>query len=161
MIEIKLTKGYTAIVDDEDADLAQHKWCAQVDKDGHVYAVRDTGGQKHRVRISLHIAIAERLYGAIPKGVLVDHQNTNSLDDTRGNLRLATRSENCTNSRLCKRNTSGFKGVHLNKKTGRWRATIRADKKPMHLGYFDTPEAAFAAYCEAARKYHGEFARFN
>ena len=42
---------------------------------------------------------------------------------------------------------------------GRWQARITVERRQKHLGYYDTPEAAAAAYAEAARRHHGEFAR--
>jgi group I intron endonuclease len=42
------------------------------------------------------------------------------------------------------RNTSGFKGVSLFKRTGKWAASLRVNKVQIHLGYFDTAELANA-----------------
>lgn len=87
----------------------------------------------------------------------IDHRDVNGLNNAWGNLRLATTHQNHGNQGAAKRNTSGFKGVSFHKLRGRWRATI-ANK---HLGLFDTPEEAHAAYCEAAQEYFGRFARFS
>ncbi len=38
---------------------------------------------------------------------------------------------------------------------------IRLQGKNYHLGMFDTPEEAHKAYCEAAVKLHGEFAKLS
>jgi hypothetical protein len=56
-------------------------------------------------------------------------------------------------------NASGFKGAHFHKAAGKWLASITVKGKQIHLGYFDTPEAAHKAYAAAAPKYHGRFAR--
>ncbi|TPL66647.1 hypothetical protein FJ949_09790 [Mesorhizobium sp. B2-4-1] len=56
-------------------------------------------------------------------------------------------------------NTSGFKGVTVTPK-GRYVARIKARSKHIHLGVFDTPEQAHAAYCQAANTHFGEFARY-
>lgn len=90
-----------------------------------------------------------------------DHINGNTLDNRRSNLRVVTRTQNNQNVTIRKHNKSGYKGVSLEKKTGRWVAVIQANNKRIHLGTFDTPEEAYAAYCEAAKKYHGKFARFD
>lgn len=36
-------------------------------------------------------------------------------------------------------------------------ASISVDNRDVHLGTFQTPEEAHAAYLEAKLKYHGEF----
>lgn len=89
----------------------------------------------------------------------IDHINGDQADDRFENLRTATHSENLANARRPRHNVSGFKGVSWHKSAGRWRATIKKDRKPMHLGYFDTASEAHAAYMAKANELFGEFAR--
>lgn len=123
--------------------------------DGYGYrrgCVFDRGYQAHRVIWAIH-------YGEWPDGH-IDHINGDPTDNRAANLRPATVSQNLFNKPKYKNNASGFKGVHLDKRTGRWRAQITAYGKRETVGTFNTPEAAHAAYCEAAEKFHGEFARY-
>ncbi len=90
----------------------------------------------------------------------VDHIDSDGLNNRIANLRLATRSENCRNSRTPRTNTSGLKGVSASGcANGRWRARIKISGREHHLGTFDTPEEAHAAYAAAAREHFGEFGR--
>jgi hypothetical protein len=57
--------------------------------------------------------------------------------------------------------TSRYRGVYQKKQTGRWVAHIYRQKHQVHLGIFDTEEAAARAYDEAARRLHGLKARLN
>jgi hypothetical protein len=91
--------------------------------------------------------------------VEIDHADGDGLNNRWKNLRLATRSENNSNTRLPRHNTSGLKGAYFDKRTGRWLAQIRHQKQQIYLGKFDTAEEAHAAYCEAAARHHGAFAR--
>ena len=81
----------------------------------------------------------------------LDHINGNRQDNRLCNLRPATNAENAQN-RTRKSNTSGFPGVR--KTNSKWTAEIKVNYKPIRLGRFDSPEAAYAAYLEAKRKYH-------
>jgi hypothetical protein len=83
----------------------------------------------------------------------------NTLDNRDENLRIATVSQNRCNRRATLKNTSGFKGVTWDKDHSKWRAEIRVERKLKYLGLYNTPEAAFAAYCVAAQQMHGDFAR--
>ena len=90
----------------------------------------------------------------------IDHIDQNPLNNRIENLRLATRSQNNMNRR-CGNNTSGFRGVSFHTKENRWRATIKVNKKAIHLGYFHTQEEAAKCFDSAVVKYHGEFAKFS
>ena len=73
------------------------------------------------------------------------------------NLRWATTAENGQNQKLSKRNTSGSKGVSLNKNTQKWQAYIQIDGIPIHLGYFDNLEDAKQARIIKANEAFGVF----
>lgn len=105
--------------------------------------------------IRLHRLAWLYTYGELPDSH-IDHINMNQSDNRICNLRLATRSQNQCNRGLQSNNTSGYKGVsrHRNK----WAAYIKVKRKRTLLGLFNCPTAAHFAYCQAAKKYHGEFA---
>lgn len=105
--------------------------------------------------ISLHRAAFIMTYGYAP--VLVDHINGVKTDNRLCNLREATVSQNQMNRDNQCNNSSGFKGVNKYR-NGLWRARIQVNRKVKHLGYFKEKSAAIAAYREAAKIYHGEFA---
>ena len=93
----------------------------------------------------------------------VDHRDLNKHNNVWDNLREATKSQNQANIGLIKSNVSGLKGVsryRAGERYGKpWQASIGKDGKSRHLGHFATKEDAHAAYCEAAQKLFGEFAR--
>lgn len=88
----------------------------------------------------------------------VDHINGIRHDNRILNLRLATNGENQMNTTAKKSNRLGYKGIYWVARDKMWVAEIQANKKRHRLGYFKSPEAAHAAYCNAAKILHGEFA---
>lgn len=94
-------------------------------------------------------------------GNLIDHVNGDTGDDRITNLRNATTSQNGGNMRLPHRNTSGFKGVFWSAKRKKWRAQIGVRGQYYDLGSFNTAKEAHDAYCKAAARLHGDYARFK
>lgn len=84
----------------------------------------------------------------------IDHKNRDKPDNRWENLREASATNNMANSRP----RVALKGV-TKVRTGKYTAQIQRSMKKMHLGTFNTPEEAHAAYAIAAKKYFGEFAR--
>jgi hypothetical protein len=107
------------------------------------------------------VAYLHRIVVGARQGQFVDHINGDPLDNRRSNLRLCTHAENMRNRRRSTDNKSGFKGVYFDLERKKWRTSIRCDGRRITLGRFDKIEDAYAAYCAAAVKYHGEFARFS
>lgn len=124
-------------------------------KDGKGYLHVHIEGRFYRLhRISYYMH-----YGVDP-GAHIDHINGDRTDNRPSNLRPATNQQNAGNvTRMFRHNTSGYRGVSLNRKTGKWHAQIKLFGKQTYLGRFDTPEDAAEVYAAAADKHFGEFAR--
>ena len=93
-MNIQLTQGRVAVIDDVDSDLGSFKW-----QFNGSYAAR-SGPSPRRGTVYLHKVVAERM------GILerVDHMSRNKLDCRRANLRAATPAQNMHNRGLMKNN---------------------------------------------------------
>lgn len=99
------------------------------------------------------------MHGSLADDVQIDHINTDATDNRASNLRQADSSENQCNRIRSIVNTSGVKGVHFEKWSGRYLASITKNRKRYNLGRYDSIEEAASAYKQAALELHGQFAR--
>lgn len=106
--------------------------------------------------ILLHALLMRR-----PSGREVDHISGDRMDNRKKNLRLCTHQQNCCNQRKKVNNTSGYTGVSRCKHSDRFEAYVYRNARKIYLGTYATPEAAAYARDQAARRYHGEYARLN
>ena len=95
-------------------------------------------------------------YGYIPDGI--DHINGNRSDNRIENLRAASVSENSMNAKKRSDNTSGIKGVSLDKRSGKWLARCTVAGKKNHIGLFKNINDAAEAVRLFRENNHGEFA---
>jgi hypothetical protein len=151
-IEVPLTRGYVTRIYEADRVFTDgHRWTAAIEPDRRtVYAFGKIDGKA----TYLHSLLA-------PDWDLVDHADGDGLNNCRYNLRDGSGFRNNANKRMLRSNTSGYKGVGWNERKGKWVARIGVNRKPIHLGYFSTPEEAAHAYDEAAIRYFGEYAMTN
>ncbi len=94
-----------------------------------------------------------------PRGMITDHIDGNRLNNQRSNLRVCNCRQNNWNCGRQKNNASGFRGVHFNKKDGKWQAMARTPSGRECLGSFLTAAEASAAYEAFVKKLRGEFYR--
>jgi len=157
MKSISLTSGMVAVLDDKDYErLSGFTWHATRSYAGSTWYARRNVRRDDGVWTTVYM---HREVSSYPSRTRVDHKDGDGLNNQRDNLRAATQVQNLRNARRRCDNTSGFKGVSYDTRKKRWRANIRYDHRQIHLGRFKTPEEAYAAYCAAAAKYFGEFAR--
>lgn len=153
---IPLTQGLVATIDAQDLPLAApYLWYAQRIGD-LVYAATNLRqrGSKARKLIYLHRLI-------LPDVPLIDHRDRDGLNNTRHNLRPASRAQNAHNSKIPVSNRSGHRGVCWDKALKRWKAYLRDGKRQHHLGYFDTAQEAAEMRKRAEASFRGPFGSTN
>ena len=151
-----------AIIDDASLPLVAGKRWNWIDRsDQYEGAVIEANNETGR-----HFPLHSIIMGVERTTLGVRHVNGDPLDCRRENLVVRNPSERSAGSR--KRDvyagvpcTSRFKGVHLEKKRGKWHVSIQKDGRPRYLGRFEDEIAAAQAYDEAARELFGEHARLN
>lgn len=107
----------------------------------------------------LHKLIAEKFLTDFKQGKnrLVGAKNGNKLDCRLDNLVYRSRS---VASRQRKTTSgTGYTGVY--REHNRYRAVISVKGKSVHIGMFDTPEDAAAAYNKVSREIYGEEGKIN
>lgn len=95
------------------------------------------------------------IIGKPPKNMVVDHINGNGFDNTRQNLRFATRKQN--NQNADKRRSNEYFGVYFDKKSIKW--TTQCESKS--LGSYDNVLDAAIAYDTYSFLVFGEHAKNN
>lgn len=109
--------------------------------------------QGHRVAV----AMADGKWPELP----VDHKNRRKANNRRRNLRVCTHEQNMRNQGKKSSGKNPLKGAYFHSRRGKWHSSICVNYKQIYLGYFDTAEAAHAAYRSAAKIHHGAFANFG
>lgn len=118
-------------------------------KNKYGYAVSDN----NNLRIGLNRYIINAQIGNY-----ADHINGYKNDYRKKNLRSATPQESAMNIGVRNDNTSGHKGVYIDK-YGKYEAYINKDGNRIRLGRFDKFEDACKAREDAEIKYFGEWRR--
>lgn len=170
---MSLPSGHIVLIDEIDMDethsvnigssviwsgrVADLSWGLDHDlaRSGYVTAVTPrsfTDAPKKRMRL-------HRLIMNARKGDIVDHRDTNRLNNLRSNLRFASFTQNSVNRSRNRSQRAMFKGIYA--QGNRWGARLQINKKSVHLGAFGTQEKAARAYDKAALAAWGEFARLN
>ena len=160
MQTIRLTKEYSAIVDDDIyTTVAQYVWYVTKFSNKQ-YATRKVGSKT----IYMHRFIMERLLDRpLRKTEVIDHIDNDGLNNQVSNLRIVTTSQNRMNSKKYVNSKSDYIGVHFNKRySAPYRIKIMVDGKNIHSnrGYYDPVEAAEARDLLAV-KYAGEHCSLN
>lgn len=83
----------------------------------------------------------------------IDHINGNPMDNRFENLRSTSRYGNSTNKKISKKNTTGVVGVTWNKNANKYQAQIFVSGKNIHLGLFESLDAAKIARIKAQEEH--------
>ena len=158
---LKLTKGKTAIVDDEDYYwVSQWNWCA-VELSGIWYAKRSKKKGVLRNCESYEIYLHRVVTRTIDKELVVDHLDSDGLNNQKSNLRVCTLAENNSHTSSHRDSSSKFLGVSYDAARNKWKVSLRCKGRTVLNKRFNTETEAALAYNDAARRYLGNNVNFN
>jgi hypothetical protein len=136
-----------AIVDAIDLEwVRRYRWYAKWDAKSGAYYVwtgmryRDGEGKQQTMTESLH-----RMVMQASARLNVDHQNHNTLDNRRANLRVVTHAQNMQNLKGARKgSSSGVRGVSWDAAYGKWKVGLKVNGRQIYLGRYDSLEDAEA-----------------
>lgn len=144
------SKNEEIIVSDENyMDLVKYKW--HINNRGYVY------GKVNNKLISMH----KHVLNNNNPNLVVDHINGIKYDNRIENLRVVSKSTNNHNILKKQSTSSKYRGVCLEKKTGKFYACIYKNGKQHYLGYFENEEKAAEAYNKKALELYGTESKLN
>lgn len=170
MKQIKACKKRNVCIDVDDVDFEEIKSSftsiisisTRLNGAGKVYpyAIGKLKTPRDTKWMPIHRFVLERKIGRLlKKDELCDHINGNVLDNTRGNLRVASRSQNQYNkTKKYNAENHPVKGIFFEESRNKWRATITSNKKTL-IKRFSDFEDAVTFLDKIRRELHGEFSR--
>lgn len=146
---ISRSRSYLVAIDSEDVGkVTGYRWKLVHNKDtAYAVSIRRLAG----IYISTYL---HRLIVGVTESTLdVDHRDHDGLNNRKSNLRLTTRAVNNFNRRgPNSNNTSGYRGVTLDKVSGLYLAQINLKGRHLSLGKFVSKEDANKVVCDAREK---------
>jgi len=138
MKEIALTNNMTAFISECDYDrVIEKKWYGLRTKKTCYVRCTQNGQLLHRFILNVNDSSVE-----------IDHKDHNGLNNTRENIKIASRSDNVKNRRK-HRGKSKYMGVTKHR-FGGWQAQITIEGNQKYLGLFKNEIDAAKAYNHAA-----------
>jgi hypothetical protein len=116
-----------------------------LDTCGHIQVCLYDATGKSKFKF-VHRLLAQAYLPDYSEDLQVDHIDRNKTNNDISNLRMATHAENMHNR--------DGKGCYFHKRIGKWMAQIRMNNKNIHIGYYDTEDAARAAYLAKKAQLH-------
>lgn len=146
-VEVPLTRGLVALIDDTDAPLVlARKWYALAAHHRHTYAMTTMKS----CPVSLHRFLLQ----PGPR-LVVDHINRNGLDNRRENLRMVTHGQNLANRKRSP-TKHGFIGVGFHTRRRAYYGVIVNNKHRYFTTFFRTAVEAARAWDILALQHHDE-----
>lgn len=162
-MEIPLSRGLFAIIDDEDFEkVKDYSWYASCPYPGFFYAVGRRPFKKGAKSDSERLIAVRmhRLIMDVPRHLIVHHKNGDTLDNRKKNLEICTSKRHSQIPRQ-RRKTSKYKGVYFEKNTNKWKAQIMVNGKRRNIGRFADEKIAAIAYDVYAKEHFGKDAVCN
>lgn len=115
---IQLTQGFETVVDSSMYD--------QLMSFGDWFYMKGYASRNNYVNgKNLGAIYMHRIVLPPPAGMIIDHIDRDTLNNTLANLRIADKSLNAFNSKIRTDNTTGYRGISYDNERSRWKVQIK------------------------------------
>lgn len=140
---------HECIIDADNVGLLDHSW--------KVYHMRN-----YLCLMDYHLIKMHRLIINCPDNFVIDHINTNSLDNRRCNLRIITQAQNLQNLKAFNCNShTGVRNVYIRKDRNKYFVKVVANKKTYTKGYYPMTEEGLLAAIQDAKEMRSKYLPYS